>query len=70
MTTFQILPWSEAIKLKPIPQVVYLKEELLKQSIVKNEKLDIFLAAFNNTVVGFKSILNGKPLDIKLSPMA
>ena len=125
MIPFQILPWSEIVKLKPIPQVVkvtekdfrafqlpipgiwrkiveseatpglaakdrdksfpartrvvgvidslakpqvvYLKEELMKQGIIKNEKLDIFLVAVNNSVVGFKGSLGDKSLDITLS---
>ena len=125
MIPFQILPWSEIVKLKPIPQVVkvtkkdfrefqlpipgiwrkivgseatpglaakdrdksfpartrvvgvidslakpqvvYLKEELMKQGIIKNEKLDIFLVAVNNSVVGFKGSLSDKSLDITLS---
>ena len=48
------------------PQVVYLKEELMKKGIVKNEDLGFFLVATNNTVVGFKSSLSAKSLDITL----
>lgn len=49
------------------PQVVYLKEELIKKGIVKNEELGFFLVAVNDAVVGFKSFLSEKSLDIKIS---
>ncbi|MCP4140661.1 MAG: DUF3179 domain-containing protein [Chloroflexi bacterium] len=49
------------------PQLVYLKEELLKQGIVRNEDLDIFLVAVSNTVNGFKSSLKGRLLNITLN---
>jgi len=48
------------------PQVVYLKEELLKQGVVKNEALDVSLVAVNDTVVGFKSSLDGRSVEIAL----
>jgi hypothetical protein len=48
------------------PQVVYL-EELMKCGLVKNEDLDIFFVAVNNTVNGFKSNLNGRSLNITLN---
>lgn len=48
------------------PQVMYLKEELMKKGIVKNEDLGFFLVAVNNNVVGFKSSLSAKSLDITL----
>lgn len=48
------------------PQVVYLKEELLKQGVVKNEALDVSLVAVNDTVVGFKCSLNGRSVSITL----
>ncbi|NOK60166.1 MAG: DUF3179 domain-containing protein [Chloroflexi bacterium AL-W] len=48
------------------PQVVYLKEELLGHSVVKNEALDSMLVALNNTVNGFKRTLNGRELNIML----
>ena len=50
------------------PQVVYLKEELMKRGVIKNEELDVFLVAVNNTVLGFKNSLNGKSLNITLNP--
>ena len=50
------------------PQVVYLKEELMKRGVIKNEDLDVFLVAVNNTVLGFKNSLNGKSLNITLNP--
>lgn len=49
------------------PQVVYLKQELMERGVVKNEELDIFLVAVNNTVNGFKGNLNGRTLNINLS---
>ncbi len=49
------------------PQVVYLKDEIIKQGIVKNEELNIFLIAIGNTVNGFKGVLNGKSLNLKLN---
>jgi hypothetical protein len=50
------------------PQVVYLKEELMKLGVVNNEELDIFLVALSHTVNGFKSSLNGRSLNIALNP--
>jgi hypothetical protein len=50
------------------PQVVYLKEELMKRGVIKNEELDVFLVAVNNTVLGFKNSLNGRSLNITLNP--
>ena len=50
------------------PQVVYLKEELMKRGVIKNEELDVFLVAVNNTVLGFKNSSNGRPLNIRLNP--
>jgi hypothetical protein len=49
------------------PQVVYLKEELIKKGIIKNEDLGFFLVADNDIVAGFKSSLGEQSLDIKLS---
>jgi hypothetical protein len=49
------------------PPVVYLKEELVKQGLVKNEELDIFLVPVDNTVNGFKSTLDGRALNITLN---
>jgi hypothetical protein len=50
------------------PQVVYLKEELMKRGVTKNEELDVFLVAVNNTILGFKNSLNGRSLNITLNP--
>ena len=50
------------------PQVVYLKGDLLKQGLIKNEDLDIFLVAINNTVLGFKNTLGDRSLNIRLTP--
>ena len=50
------------------PQVVYLKEELMKRGVIKNEELDVFLVAVNNTVLGFKNSLDGRSLNITLNP--
>jgi hypothetical protein len=50
------------------PQVVYLKEELMRRGLTKNEELDVFLVGVNNTVLGFKNSLNGKSLNITLKP--
>lgn len=49
------------------PQVVYIKEDLIKKGIVKNEDLGFFLVAVDDIVVGFKSSLAEKSLDIKMS---
>lgn len=48
-------------------QVVYLKDELKKCGLVKNEELDVFLVAVGDTVNGFMSSLNDKALDITLN---
>jgi hypothetical protein len=50
------------------PHVVYLKEELMKRGLIKNEELDVFLVAANHTVLGFKNSLSGKSLNITLNP--
>lgn len=50
------------------PQVVYLKKELMKGGVTKNEELDVFLVAINNTVLGFKNSLDGRSLNITLNP--
>jgi hypothetical protein len=50
------------------PQVVYLKEELMKRGVTKNEELDVFLVAVNNTVLGFNNSLHGRSLNITLNP--
>ena len=51
------------------PQVVYLKKELMKRTVIKNEDLGVFLVAVNNnSVLGFKNSLNGRSLDITLNP--
>ena len=49
------------------PQVVYLKEELTKRGVVKNEELDIYLVAVHDTVNGFKGSLDGRPIDLTLA---
>ncbi|MEM7028029.1 MAG: DUF3179 domain-containing (seleno)protein [Chloroflexota bacterium] len=49
------------------PQIVYLKEELMQRGVTKNEELDISLVAVNNTVFGFKNVLNDKTLNITLN---
>jgi hypothetical protein len=46
---------------------VYLKEELMKRGLIKNEELDVFLVAVNHSVLGFKNSLNGKSLNITLN---
>ncbi len=46
--------------------VVYLKDELIKKGIIKNEDLGFFLVANNDFVVCFKSSLGEMSLDIKL----
>ena len=50
------------------PQIVYLKEELMKRGIFKNEELDIFLVAVRNTVNGFKGSLDGRSIHLTLTP--
>lgn len=49
------------------PKVVYLKDDLINKGIVKNEELGFFLVALSDTVVGFKSSLSGRPIEIELS---
>jgi hypothetical protein len=49
------------------PKRVYLKDELLKHGIVRNDALDIVLVAVNDTVNGFKSSLNHRALTITLN---
>jgi hypothetical protein len=49
-------------------QVVYLKEELMRRGVTKNEELDVFLVAINNTVLGFENSLNDRSLNITLNP--
>lgn len=50
------------------PQIVYLKKEVLKQGIVKNEDLNIFLVAVHNTVNGFNGRLGERSLRLRLTP--
>jgi hypothetical protein len=50
------------------PQIVYLKEELMKRGVIKNEELDVFFVAVNNTVLSFKNSLDGRSLNITLNP--
>lgn len=50
------------------PQVVYLKEELMKRGVIKNEELDVFLVAVRNTVNGFKGSLDGRSIHLTLTP--
>jgi hypothetical protein len=50
------------------PEVAYLKEDLMKHGVVRNEELDVFLVAVSNAVNGFKGRLNGWALDITLNP--
>ena len=50
------------------PQIVYLKDEVMKQGIVKNKELNIFLIAIGNTVNGFKGVSSGRSLKLKLNP--
>ena len=49
------------------PQIVYLKEELMKRGVIKNEELDVFFVAVNNTVLSFKNSLDGRSLNITLN---
>lgn len=49
------------------PQIVYLKDELMKHGIVRNEELDFFFVAINNTVNGFKNRINSRSLNITLN---
>jgi hypothetical protein len=49
------------------PQVVYLKEELIRQGVCKNEQLDIVLIAVDESVLGFKNSVNSRSLDITLN---
>ncbi len=37
-------------------EVFYLKEEILKKGIIKNEKLDLTLVSIGTTIIGFKTI--------------
>ena len=47
------------------PQVMYLKDELLKQGVVNNEELGVVLVAVNGSVLGFKSSVEEKPVSIE-----
>jgi hypothetical protein len=49
------------------PEVVYLKDELLKRGLVNNKELDIFLVAIGNTVNGFKNKVSNKSLNITIT---
>ncbi len=49
------------------PHVVYLKEEVVKQGVIKNEELDIFLVVVRNTVSGFKGSLDGRAMQLTLT---
>jgi len=50
-----------------IPQVVYLKDELLQHGIVRNTKLDVVLVAVNNSVNAFRGSIDGRSLDLTLN---
>jgi hypothetical protein len=50
------------------PQIVYLKEELMKRGIFHNEALNIFLVSVRNTVNGFKGSLDGRSINLSLTP--
>jgi hypothetical protein len=49
------------------PQVVYLKDELVKSGLVNNKELDIFFIAIGNAVNGFKNSVNGKSLNVTIT---
>jgi hypothetical protein len=50
------------------PQVVYLKSELLKQGVFKNETLNAFFVAMGDTVNAFKGSVSGKSVDLTSNP--
>jgi hypothetical protein len=49
------------------PQVVYLKDDLVKSGLVNNKELDIFFIAIGNAVNCFKNSVNGKSLNITIT---
>ncbi len=51
-----------------VPQVVYLKSELLQQGVVKNESLNVFFVAMGDTVNAFRGSVSGKSVDLTSNP--
>jgi len=49
------------------PQVVYIKNELTRQGIVKNEELNAFLVAVGDTVNAFKGLVAGESINLVIS---
>jgi hypothetical protein len=49
------------------PPPVYLKEELLRAGIVRNDEFDFFLVAVSDTVNGFRRNLHGNCLSVSLN---
>ncbi len=50
------------------PQIMYLKKEVIKHALIKNQELNIFLVATYDAVNGFKGSLDGNDIDLKLNP--
>lgn len=50
------------------PQVAYLKEEVIRQGIVKHESLNAFLVAQGDTVSAFRGIVAAQPITLVRQP--
>ena len=48
-------------------QVVYIKSELTRQGIVKNDELDAFFVAVGDTVIAFKGLVAGESINLVIS---
>lgn len=49
------------------PQVVYIKDEIIKTGVVKNEDRNLILVAQDDAVNAFKATVDGKPIDLAIS---
>jgi len=50
-----------------MPQVVYIKNELTRRGIIKNEELNVFFVAVGDTVNAFKGLVAGEPINLVIS---
>ena len=49
------------------PQIVYLKDEVLKKGVVKNEDHGLYLVAQDEAVNAFKTSVDGQSIDLTIS---
>lgn len=49
------------------PQIAYLKSELIERGVVKNEALNVFFVALNDTVNAYKGSVDGQAIDLSAS---